>query len=327
MPKVSVIVTVYNAGSFLRRCLDSLASQTLSDVEFVLVLDCPTDGSDKIAKEYAAKDKRFIIIENGANLHIGESRNVGLKIAKGDYITFMDHDDFCDICMLETLYNKAIEEKSDIVISPIRRYFESSKSFLDRQIELPAQENPRIYVLKQIILRGTSNKVHFSFNQIHGILYKKSFLDEGDIRNVDTKRILPEDSLFNISCLIKPSVVTIVNQSFYSHVTNEVNTGATLSYFDWNKRLLGYKYEKELLCNSGLYYDYEHLFKIGVVRSCNFLFLHQLTLGSFHQCLKVLNSARHEKLIKDAYKIKDSAVYPLKIAFVNFLFKTVMKLG
>ena len=228
MSKVSVIVTIYNAGTYLRRCLDSLASQTLSDVEFVLVLDCPTDGSDRVAKEYAAKDKRFSVIENKKNLHIGESRNVGLQMAKGDYVAFIDHDDFCESCMLEILYNNAIEKKSDIVISPIRRCIESSNTFIDRHIELPAQEDPRIFILRQIISCGTSNKVHFNYNQIHGILYRKSFLYKSDIRSVDTKRIVPEDSLFNISCLIKASAVTIVNRSFYCHVTSEINTGSNL---------------------------------------------------------------------------------------------------
>ena len=80
-PKVSIIVPIYNAGKFLEKCLDTLVNQTLKDIEIILVLDCPTDGSDRIAREYAEKDPRIRLIINEQNLNIGLSRNEGLKIA------------------------------------------------------------------------------------------------------------------------------------------------------------------------------------------------------------------------------------------------------
>ena len=78
-PKVSIIVPIYNAGKFLEKCLDTLVNQTLKDIEIILVLDCPTDGSDRIAREYAEKDPRIRLIVNEQNLNIGLSRNEGLK--------------------------------------------------------------------------------------------------------------------------------------------------------------------------------------------------------------------------------------------------------
>ena len=76
-PKVSIIIPVYNAGEYLARCLESVVSQTLKDIEIVLVLDNPTDGSDLVAEEYSQKDSRIKIIKNEKNLHIGFSRNKG----------------------------------------------------------------------------------------------------------------------------------------------------------------------------------------------------------------------------------------------------------
>ena len=70
-PKVSIIVPIYNAGKFLEKCLDTLVNQTLKDIEIILVLDCPTDGSDRIAREYAEKDPRIRLIVNEQNLNIG----------------------------------------------------------------------------------------------------------------------------------------------------------------------------------------------------------------------------------------------------------------
>ena len=85
-PKVSIIIPVYNAGKYLVRCLDSLVNQTMTDIEIILILDKPTDGSDLVAEEYSHKDKRIKIIANEKNLHIGCSRNVGLKAAQGEYV-------------------------------------------------------------------------------------------------------------------------------------------------------------------------------------------------------------------------------------------------
>ena len=83
MAKVSVIVPVYNAGPYFEKRMESLITQTLSDIEIILVLDCPTDGSGQLAEKYAAADGRIMIIPNKENCHVGESRNAGLSVAGG----------------------------------------------------------------------------------------------------------------------------------------------------------------------------------------------------------------------------------------------------
>ena len=116
-PKVSIIIPVYNAGGYLVRCLDSVVSQTLKDIEIILVLDNPTDGSDLVAEQYSQKDNRIKIIKNENNLHIGCSRNKGLEIAQGEYVGFADHDDYCQPEMFEMLYKNAVEFQADVVVS------------------------------------------------------------------------------------------------------------------------------------------------------------------------------------------------------------------
>ena len=74
-PKISVIIPVYNAGIYLPERIESILNQTLKDIEIIIVLDCPTDGSDKVAESYSRKDERIKLIYNPANLHIGLSRN------------------------------------------------------------------------------------------------------------------------------------------------------------------------------------------------------------------------------------------------------------
>ena len=128
--KVSVIVPIYNAGEKLVRCLDTIVNQTLRDIEIILVLDCPTDGSDVIAKKFAQQDSRIIILENTKNLHIGESRNRGIKIAKGEYLHFSDHDDYRELDMLEKLYRKAEETDADIVWCDWYLSFEKNERYM-----------------------------------------------------------------------------------------------------------------------------------------------------------------------------------------------------
>lgn len=108
-PKISIIVPVYNVEKYIRRCLDSIAGQTFTDWECICVDDGTPDASGKICDEYAQKDGRFVVIhkENGG---VSSARNVGLDVAKGEYVTFCDSDDWVEKEMLEVFYNTALKK-------------------------------------------------------------------------------------------------------------------------------------------------------------------------------------------------------------------------
>ena len=115
MIKVSVIIPVYNVESYLSECLDSIINQTLKDIEIICIDDCSTDNSYNILLEYANKDSRIKIIKNIENNGVGFARNVGQFSAIGDYIYFIDPDDYISLNFLEELYNTAVKYNSDIV--------------------------------------------------------------------------------------------------------------------------------------------------------------------------------------------------------------------
>ena len=115
MPKVSVIVPVYNVEKYIDKCLESLVNQTLKDIEIIIVNDGSTDNSIKIVEEYKEKYKNKIIYLEKENGGLSDARNYGIQYAKGEYIAFLDSDDYVDRKMYEKLYNKAIENNSDIV--------------------------------------------------------------------------------------------------------------------------------------------------------------------------------------------------------------------
>ena len=114
MPAISIIIPMYGVEKYLRRCLDSVLNQTFTDWQAICVDDGSPDKSGEIAEEYAKRDKRFVVIhkENGG---LSDARNAGMPHATGDYILYIDSDDFIHPQTLEIAYSLALRDGSDIV--------------------------------------------------------------------------------------------------------------------------------------------------------------------------------------------------------------------
>lgn len=117
MPKVSVILPIYNVEKYLRKCLDSVINQTFKDIEIICINDCSADNCENIISEYAKKDGRIKLINHLENQGLGYARNTGLINSNCDYISFIDSDDFISIDYIEYLYNTAIKYDADIVFT------------------------------------------------------------------------------------------------------------------------------------------------------------------------------------------------------------------
>ena len=133
-PKVSVIIPVYNVEQYLRECLDSVVNQTLKEIEIICVDDGSTDKSLNILLEYAKKDNRITVLKQ-ENLHAGVARNAGLAVARGEYLSFLDSDDFFELNMLEEMSKKADEDKSDVVVCGNYVYDEQKQKMI-RQVHI-----------------------------------------------------------------------------------------------------------------------------------------------------------------------------------------------
>lgn len=118
MPNVSIIVPCYKVEQYLRQCVDSLINQTMKDIEIILVDDGSPDKSGEICDEYKAKDNRIKVIHK-KNGGVSAARNDGLKVATGEYVVFVDSDDYVPVDAYELLYNKAIETSADMVIGDV----------------------------------------------------------------------------------------------------------------------------------------------------------------------------------------------------------------
>lgn len=128
--KLSVIIPVYNVEQYLKNCLDSIAGQTFQEMEVIIVNDGSEDNSLDILRDYDAEYEHFQLIDQ-ENRGMSTARNVALDIAKGDYIGFLDSDDFFDINMYEHLIEIAEEKKADIVKCGILYFDDSSKNILE----------------------------------------------------------------------------------------------------------------------------------------------------------------------------------------------------
>ena len=241
---VSIIIPVYNAGNYLRKCLDSLINQTLRNIEIIAVLDCPTDGSDKIVDEYSLYDERIVIVRNKSNLNIGRSRNEGLKIARGKYIGFCDHDDYCNKQMFELLYNKAENEEIDLVCSP---YVLVKNDVVVSQINYP--EYPADLFAKKIfntcigINHPEDDMINFMLSGvIWNKLFKTNVIRENNIQFIDNNVIMGEDLLFMIEYANNCSRAGRIDTPLYFHCVWSNNTNLTYSYHSVEKTVAHLEY-------------------------------------------------------------------------------------
>ena len=169
MPKVSIIVPVYNVEKYLTRCIDSILNQIFKDFELILVNDGSTDKSLDICKHYKNIDNRICII-NKENGGLSSARNAGLDIAKGEYIGFVDSDDYIEDDMYEILLNLIKKYDADVSICNLYDVIDGNEYI--RNKENGIREYSRLDILKEVLL--DKNIQSYAWNK----LYKKELFDE-----------------------------------------------------------------------------------------------------------------------------------------------------
>ena len=174
--KISVIVPVYNVDKYVEKCLDSLVNQTFDPSYFqvILVNDCSTDKSLSIIKKYLSKYKNIVLINNNKNEGPGNTRNRGLEFAKGEYVFFLDSDDYISKTALSTVYNEAKKYNADVVAYNFTKVTESSKKFLPCRKDFDNLTNNKNNLIKKFLSGEIDGGVIFSF-------IKREILSKNDI--------------------------------------------------------------------------------------------------------------------------------------------------
>lgn len=204
MTKVSIIVPVYNVEKYLRKCLDSLINQTLKDIEIICINDGSTDKSLEILEEYKNRDSRIILL-NQENSGQSVARNRGIEIAKGEYLGFVDPDDWVDLDYYEKLYNAASTNDTDIAVGGIIRVTGiKKKKFLNFEKETITDNTNLKFELCDV------PKKSYVWNKI----YKTEKLKEIGLEF--EKGIFYEDCIFTPQALFYlRKIVTVPNIYYY----------------------------------------------------------------------------------------------------------------
>ena len=208
MAKVSVIVPVYNVEKYLKRCLDSLINQTLSDIDIICINDGSKDSSLQILEQYAKKDSR-IVIYNQENSGVSVARNTGLEHASGEYIGFVDSDDWVDLDFYEKLYNSAKNNNADIAVADFIR-------------EHPNKKPKRLKLKEEKIYTTPEDK--FMICKVHreGCVWNKIYRTEF-IHSINLKfvpKMYYEDRDFTIRSLYFSKKLVTTPNTYYRYFVN-----------------------------------------------------------------------------------------------------------
>lgn len=242
--KVSVIVPVYNAEKSLERALDSLRHQTLKDIEFICVNDGSKDSSGAILERYALHDRRFKVIHQ-QNAFVGAARNRGLDEAQGEYVGFMDNDDWVSPDYFEKLYDAAKEYDADMAVA--------------EKILMVTQEYPLQYInywLKDefkdaVIVYDLSHYEDRALGFVWEKIYRRAFLSEHHIR-FTTRRTSYEDNFFSTQAYMYANKMAVAHGVTYYYFRGGTSYSLTSAHKPTDEAPEMFMELEQLILNAGL---------------------------------------------------------------------------
>lgn len=258
--KFSIIIPVYNVEKFLRESLDSIVAQTFKDFEVICVNDGSTDNSLEILNEYANNDSRIKVISQ-ENQGQGVARNNAIDIAQGEYLLFVDPDDFIEPNTLEVLYNKFQETDVDIIQfdyatcreNGTHKKFKTFKNRLKKYFNYSIKNN-KVFNWNEI----KNKNLEKMFLVIWDKSYKTSFIKEHNIKFAPNK--VGEDQIFTLKAIFLANKILYVNKSFYNYRKRFGSALNNLSEDNFcvfeNIKLL-----KDFLVTNNLYEEYKSSFE------------------------------------------------------------------
>ena len=210
---VSIIVPVYNVADYLPQCLESIVAQTLSNIEVILVDDGSSDDSPAICDKYAKKYKNVNVIHQ-KNQGLGMARNKGIEIARGEYLGFVDSDDYIDENYYEVLYNTAKSKNADIVeIETVD--FDKINTKIRKSFDLVKDINVMPETIEHFF-----KEYYFSSTYKHNAwdkIYKREFINKHNVKFGDNKVIYAEDTWFQLQAIFYYPKICFIQGSYYRY--------------------------------------------------------------------------------------------------------------
>ena len=244
MIKVSIIILVYNTEQYLEKCLNSVIKQTLKEIEIICIDDKSTDNSINIIKEFQKKDNRIILIESEKNMGMGYNRDVGIKQVKGEYIGFVDSDDYVDENYFYELYNTSKKYNSDLTktenIEIYNKNYER-KSNLKHENEI-IEEGLYESSIPHFItsLNNYKNRNITVVTTVWSKLFKREFILKNNIMFNSIRN--GEDLCFVLTVLAYNPIIAINNKAIY-HCIQRNDAGVNVVNKDYIGNIIEISYE------------------------------------------------------------------------------------
>ena len=221
-PKVSIIVPIYNVEKYLDRCMNSLVNQTLKDIEIIMVDDGSPDNCPKMCDEWAKKDSRIKVVHK-KNGGLGYARNSGLDVAMGEYVAFVDSDDYVDLGMYEKLYKAAEENNNDAVFCGFKKEFSPNRFIECKECDTYTEYSSD--KMNELVLDFIAAPPHCKSEYIHDMsvwhsIYKRSVIEENNIRFISERDYASEDIPFQIDFLKCCKKIGFIPNIFYVYCYN-----------------------------------------------------------------------------------------------------------
>ena len=216
MPKVSVILPVYNASKYVREALDSVINQTLRDIEIICINDGSTDNSLEILEEYAQKDARIRII-NKENSGYGATVNIGIREATGEYIAIFEPDDILELNIYEILYSEALKYNLDVVKCNYNNYL-SQKNKRRRSGLVLRTARRGVFSPKDNL------KIFTCHSSVWAGIYRKKFLEENNIFFLETPGASYQDMSFTFKVLAKSERIKLLKDALLNYRIDNPNS-------------------------------------------------------------------------------------------------------
>lgn len=242
MALVSIIVPIYNVEEYLHRCLNSIIHQTYKNIEIILVDDESPDNCPSLCDEYAQKDKRIKVIHK-KNEGLGLARNSGLEIANGDYVAFVDSDDYVESDMVEKLYHECCANELDAVFADF--YVDGNSGFKKSSSLEKLYNNSQLMEELRLDMVGADpeypscSKIQYS---VWRGLYSLKLINNNNLRFPSEREFISEDIIFNLNFLKFAQRVKIVPSKFYHYCFNGNSLTHSYRKDRWDKQIFLLKY-------------------------------------------------------------------------------------
>ncbi len=292
---ISIIVPVYNVEKYLDRCVESIVNQTYTNIEIILVDDGSPDNCPTICDEWAKKDNRIRVIHK-ANGGLSDARNAGLAVASGEYIAFVDSDDWIDTQMYKVLYESIINTKSDIASCGARRVWLDGRPACElikdtNDCVLEREDAMKALISSNGLIQVVWNKL-YKRNVVEGIQYPVG--------------LIHEDEFWSWRVISRANRIVILKESFYNYLQRD-DSIMGIGFSKMSLLVVQAKIERQLFIEEVM----PNLTDLGRL---------DLTYTCMHIAIRILKTINYKEAISYMQELKCTIrKYPISKEYLNML--------